>query len=550
MKTLPGYGRINWAITSANGKTLHCVATAKGVWSVEHAASNSIYLLTAGDACDHEKDAVFLGGWRFCHGGKVATGRNRYVLYVRPGYALTIKDRVVGAEVKEAELRFGEDSHEFTKDIDKVPLAVLPRKAWKAALANAGMRLSRSAPVVNISRFGVEEYDEDSSGSFIHNRITGFVHSNPDGNMHLDDGFFWSDRSSCWMGAAIYDEDGFPEVELKLFFAALKPSQRFEIAKRLEAGTFDCRLIPSYSRGQGIEFMNEFKRVEFTRSTRHSTSEDDFDENVQEIFDDAINYLCTLRPGGKTKEQAAEVLKCLQQVETGIARYEKTSASIQGYQIIDHGGRMSVGGENHGTRLVRLLKMGRIPEIKRAVLQKRWQRISDKQIASWEALEVKTLAADYGIAPYISRQWIAESISRRRVENTRAVTQHLEYLKQEAEAKRQYEKKIASRKDEDVFVIVPADKAALNGLNRLEVQRDGVTVESYGVCCAGTRLFCSKTGMNVKHTYTRAEIRDRLTKLWKQIYHAEWFKSHNFSWLLKDIGIMPDVSKELATAAA
>ncbi|XAE56045.1 hypothetical protein OH491_24345 [Termitidicoccus mucosus] len=193
--------------------------------------------------------------------------------------------------------------------------------------------------------------------------------------------------------------------------------------------------------------------------------------------------------------------------------------------------------------MLHLLKIGRGKSVKLAALQRCWAKISPQ--LKWEALKLKLLAADFGIAPYVSREWLAEAMRETRRCNTATIKKHLEYLRQQAEAAALKAAKIAARRDDDIFAItVPPEKETAY-YNILNVLRNGKIVENHTVCKQGTRLFCQKTGMTIKQHYTRKKIRECLAGLQgKANDRDEWLKSHNFHWLFHELGLQktPDAA--------
>lgn len=523
--TLPEFGPINWAIYSPVSGRLLTIGLDSGEFDVSYAAANDLVLEVEGsysdDAEEKQRPATELRlNFSYCR-----TQR----LWVRPGFALQIFGKFADPKETENELRFGDLANEF-RNHTEAPLALIERKDWRKLLRECGIVLTKIPPQIKKSIY-VEKYYSDSQGNLIYNELTGFHHRNPEGNCHLDDGFAWSERHTEWIGAAI--ADSLPEIELKHFFAAMKPKDRLEVARRLKAHTLDVRPLASYRSGLGFEYLGRGSSypVDIYRGITDGSHHPE--EDHEEAFEDAINYLSTLRPGA-TKDTDLKVLTVLQTVEAGIARSHRLGDTIDGYEFVRAGGSLSIGGSNHGTRLLQLLKMQRTDEKKRKVLQKRWTRIAGK-FTRYEAEPIHVLAADFGLCPYPSRVWINEMMQKGREEHRRNIAESLAWRRKQAEAAAARMLILNARREDDVFQVVehPESKECFT----LQVVRDGNVVESYTVCREGTRLFCNRSGCDEKQHYTRREMKAILAALVHKERGQAWLESHNFARLFADIGI-------------
>ena len=536
MKTsiIPGFGRINWAEISPRG-TLCRVATNRGVFHAEAGAGNSIFLCPDSDG--DEKRTYTVSG-HFCGpNNEIAQGRHAFRFYVRPGFRLNLLAQTIDPDAAAKELRFGrEDAHEFES---KGASAVKQRVSdWRRALAAGGMRLTRRAPrFANGTYF--EEHNEDSQGSLLFNRITGYHQTAPEGDMALDDGFYFS-HSGVWAGAA--SDEKLPDWELRLFFAGLTSWQRRAIAQKLAAHSLNCRPAGRHWDGEfGVEVTElprpngrySFRRFQ-TVDPMRDCGDDGLSEAAQNALSEAGLYLSTLVPG-RTRQQDGEVLKELQRVECGLARFARPEDQVRAWSIVDAGGSLSIAGHNHGTRLLKLLKLSRHTEVRRAVLQRRWQKLLTTGKIRWEANEVFTLAADFGIARYPSRHWVAEALNRKRAERRKSAAQQREHARRLRADQEKRDRKIAARREDDRFCVVA--KNASRDHYELRIERDGATVETYTVCREGTRLFCSRTGCNPRRSYSRAELRERIAAILLRQEQEAWVASHNFAGLFRELGV-------------
>ena len=536
---LNGYGTIQWAILTPSGQ-LHAFATATAAFRVEYESKSSGLLLkdTEGEL---EPSSLMLRS-TYVHEGKPCVGQHRYRLYVAPGADFTLRQPPAETAPNVcARLRFGNDAHEFLPRREAAPVDV-PRSQWRKALAKHGIMLLTRRPKVVLPRW-IEEYDEDSSGSLIYNRISGYWHKPPDSDSDLDAGFYFARHGSGWQGAAIDDcGEGFPDDALKLFFAALKPAQRYKIAERLHDHSFNVAWLPDYD-GLGFAYERDSRHNDSYHSAKvalpggpdleFETGDSRDDAIIDDIFSDAINYLCTLRPG-LTPEQDHRVLACLQAVEVGLKRRTLRSAQVQMWSIVHDGGPLTIDGENHGTRLVRLLKGKRAETKRRSLLQKRWRQI-DGKITRWEALDVKILAADHGIGVYPSRSWIAQALHRHRRsvharEAERRAWREADRLRIAAQ-----QAVIAARSPDDVFVVQPHPERT--ELLSLQVVRGEETVERFDICRQGTRIFRKGTGLT-GDSYTRAQLAPIVARTVQK--NSPWLNTHGFRDLFRHLGLLEE----------
>lgn len=532
--TIAEFGLINWAILTPGGEFCR-VATDRGVFAAEPGGKNHYFLCPDGEGDEANRYTV---SGHFCGpGGQVARGRHAYRFYVRPGLSLELFAQSIDPEGRARELKFGRDGAYEFKRPERV--AVKQRRAdWRRVLAEGGLRLTRRAPRIPTG-MSFDEHDEDSQGSLLFNRITGFWQTRPDGDADLDEGFYFS-RHGVWAGAA--SDEGCPDWELRLFFAALPPWQRRALANKLAKHQLGCRPAGRHWDGEfGID-VDDLPRAMVRRyfpgvrtiDPMRGFEPDKLSDEARDVLSEACLYLSTLF-AGRTRRQDTEVLKQLQLTECGLARFARPNDTVRGWCVVDDGGTLSIGGLNHGTRLLKLLKMPRHAEVKRAVLQKRWAKLMAAGKVRWEASEIFTLAADFGIAPYPSRQWVVEALRERRAERRKDAEERRVFAEQAREEAQRRERMLASRRDDDRFSVVPKEGSPEHF--ELHVERDGATVESYLVCREGTRLFCSRTGCTPSGTYTREELKARIAAVMQRPDHEAWVESHNFRGLFRELGV-------------